>query len=54
MDPHQRLSRRGYRVGQLTQPYAADPAQFLRQRYSHESSLLTFPVGIADGRQRRI
>jgi hypothetical protein len=33
MDPHQRLSRRGHRVWQLTQLYAADPAQLLRQRY---------------------
>ena len=41
MDPHQRLSRRGYWVWQLTQHYAADPTQGLRQRYSHDSSLLT-------------
>ena len=26
MDSHQRLSRRGYRIWQLTQLYAADPA----------------------------
>ena len=41
MDPHQRLSHRGYWVWQLTQLYAADPAQLLRQRYSHDFSLLT-------------
>ena len=41
MDPHQRLSRRGYWVWQLTQLHAADPAQLLCQRYPHGSSLLT-------------
>src|SRR5581483_8981143 len=41
MDPDQHLSRRGYRVGQLTQLYTADPAQLLRQRYSHGSGLRT-------------
>jgi hypothetical protein len=37
MDPHQRLPRRGYWFWQLTQLYAADPAQLLRQSYSHGS-----------------
>jgi len=41
MDPHQRLSRRGHRIWQLTQLYAADPAQLLCQRNPHRSSLLT-------------
>ena len=41
IDPHQYLSRRRYWVWQLTQLYAANPAQLLRQRCSHGSSLLT-------------
>jgi len=41
MDPHQRLSRHGYWGWELTHPYAVDPAQLLRQRHSHGSSLLT-------------